>query len=115
MNSEPATSWNFSSSCGVRRPPRSFFMSTRAAEASRSIPYITRKIPVYEVLGEEGLALIERNADTILEEIGIEFREDAEALAVWKAAGADVTGERVRMPRGLCRNLIQASAPRQFT
>jgi trimethylamine:corrinoid methyltransferase-like protein len=31
------------------------------------------------------LALIEKNADTLLEEIGIEFRDDAEALALWKA------------------------------
>jgi trimethylamine--corrinoid protein Co-methyltransferase len=89
--------------------------AARTAQASQSIPYITRRIPLYEVLGEEGLALIERNADTILEEIGIEFREDPEALEVWKAAGADVQGERVRMPRGMCRELIQASAPRQFT
>jgi trimethylamine--corrinoid protein Co-methyltransferase len=102
-------------SAGRRPSARDAKRSARAAQAGHSIPYITRKIPVYEVLGEEGLALIERNADTILEEIGIEFREDAEALAVWKAAGADVTGERVRMPRGLCRTLIQASAPRQFT
>jgi trimethylamine:corrinoid methyltransferase-like protein len=80
-----------------------------------SIPYITRKIPCYEVLDEEGLALIERNADTILEEIGIEFREDAEALAIWKNGRRDVQGERVRMPRGMCRQLIQASAPREFT
>jgi trimethylamine--corrinoid protein Co-methyltransferase len=89
--------------------------AARVAQASQSIPYITRRIPLYEVLGEEGLALIERNADTILEEIGIEFREDPEALAIWKSAGADVQGERVRMPRGLCRRLIQATAPRQFT
>src|SRR5687768_3283392 len=89
--------------------------SARAALAGQSVPYITRKIPVYEVLGEEGLALIERNADMILEEIGIEFREDAEALDVWKKGGADVQGERVRMPRGLCRQLIQAGAPREFT
>ncbi|MBM4218113.1 MAG: trimethylamine methyltransferase family protein [Gammaproteobacteria bacterium] len=89
--------------------------AARVAQASQSIPYITRRIPLYEVLDEDGLALIERNADTILEEIGIEFREDPEALAVWKAAGADVQGELVRMPRGMCRRLIQASAPRQFT
>ena len=41
-----------------------------------SLPYITRKIREYKVLDEEGLSLIERNADKILEEIGIEFRED---------------------------------------
>ncbi len=78
------------------------------------LPYITRKIPTYEALGEEGLALIERNADTILQEIGIEFRDDPEALEIWKDAGADVAGERVRFPRGLCRKLIK-TAPAEFT
>src|SRR5258705_1591319 len=99
-----------------RRPSgRDAKRAARTARAGASVPYITRKIPCYEVLGEEGLALIEHNADTILEEIGIEFREDPEALSIWKAAGASVEGERVRMPRGMCRQLIQATAPRQFT
>ncbi len=100
---------------GRRPSARDAKRVARAAQAAHSIPYITRRIPCYEVLGEEGLALIERNADTILEEIGIEFREDAEALSIWKAAGANVQGERVRMPRGMCRQLIRASAPREFT
>src|SRR5687767_665067 len=64
------------------------------------LPYIRRKLARYEVLDEEGLALIEANADLILEEIGIEFREDEEALALWRNAGADVNGTRVRFPRG---------------
>jgi trimethylamine--corrinoid protein Co-methyltransferase len=89
--------------------------AARAARAEASVPYITRKIGCYEVLDEEGLAIIERNADTILQEVGIEFRGDAEALALWKQAGADVTGELVRFPRGLCRQLVQATAPREFT
>ncbi len=76
--------------------------------------HITRKIPVYEPLNEEGLALIERNADTILEEIGIEFRDDPESLALFKGAGADVDGERVRFPRGMCRELLK-TAPSEFT
>ncbi len=98
-----------------RRPSgRDAKRAARTARSAVSIPYITRKIPYYEVLDEEGLSLIERNADTILEEIGIEFREDPEALSIWKAAGADVQGERVRMPRGMCRQLIQAAAPREF-
>ncbi|NBT56429.1 MAG: trimethylamine methyltransferase, partial [Betaproteobacteria bacterium] len=89
--------------------------AARSARSSQSAPYITRKIPYYEVLDEEGLQIIERNADTILEETGIDFRDDAEALALFKAAGADVRGERVRFPRGLCRSLVQATAPREFT
>jgi len=76
--------------------------------------YIKRKIPVYEVLNEEALALIEANADKILEEIGIEFRDDEEALEMWRAAGAHVDGQRVRFPKGLCRELLK-TAPSQFT
>jgi trimethylamine--corrinoid protein Co-methyltransferase len=33
---------------------------------SPQLTYIKRKIKVYEVLDEEGLALIEKNADTVL-------------------------------------------------
>ena len=76
--------------------------------------FITRKLKPFEVLSEEGLELIERNADLVLEEIGIEFRGDPEALQMWRDAGADVDGERVRFPKGLCRNLI-GTAPAQFT
>lgn len=75
------------------------------------LTYIRRKINVYEVLDEEGLALIEKNADTVLEEIGIEFRDDAEALQLWRDAGADVKGERVRFPRGLPRSLLKTAPP----
>src|SRR5450631_2711182 len=89
--------------------------AARLAHAVDTVPFITRKIPYYEVLGEEGLALIERNADTVLEEIGIDFRDDPEALEIWKAAGADVKGERVHCARGMCRSIVQRSAPRTFT
>src|SRR5271167_4092048 len=100
----------------ARRPSgRDAKRAARTARAAASIPYITRKIPYYEVLAEEGLELMEHNADTILEEIGIDFRDDAEALQIWKAAGADVQGERVHFPRGMCRWLVQKTAPRQFT
>src|SRR3984885_10993088 len=88
--------------------------AARAARSAVTIPYITRALPYYEVLDEQGLTTIERNADTILEEIGIDFRDDAESLTLWKAAGADVKGERVHFPRGLCRSLIPDPAPREF-
>jgi trimethylamine--corrinoid protein Co-methyltransferase len=78
-------------------------------------PFIERKIPYYELLGEEALQTIEHNADTVLEEIGIDFKEFPEALDLLKAAGANVEGERVHFPRGMCREIIQASAPREFT
>ncbi|MEE9322152.1 MAG: trimethylamine methyltransferase family protein [Granulosicoccus sp.] len=87
----------------------------RAKTSGSREPYIKRNIPYFEVLNEEQLCIIEENADTILEEIGIDFRDDAEALELWKAAGADVNGERVHFPRGLCRKLVQDSAPAEFT
>ncbi|HRP95035.1 MAG TPA: trimethylamine methyltransferase family protein [Rhodocyclaceae bacterium] len=101
-----------------RRGARGGSEARRAARSrtqGAQLPYVTRQIPFFEVLGEEGLAIIEHNADTILEEIGIDFRDDPEALQIWKDAGADVQGERVRMPRGMCRKLIQDHAPREFT
>jgi trimethylamine--corrinoid protein Co-methyltransferase len=88
--------------------------AARSARAAAAMPYITRRIGCYEVLDEEGLATIERNADIILAEIGIDYRGDPEALDLWKAAGADVDGERVRCPPGMCRSIVQASAPREF-
>jgi trimethylamine--corrinoid protein Co-methyltransferase len=80
-----------------------------------SAPYITRKIPYFEVLDEEGLQLIENNADTILEEVGIEFRDMPEALDILKQGGAEIDGVTVRFPRGMCRSIIQASAQAEYT
>jgi trimethylamine---corrinoid protein Co-methyltransferase len=78
-------------------------------------PFLTRKMAPFEVLGEEGLSIIEHNADTILQEVGLEFRGDPEALETLRAGGADVQSERVRFPRGLARQIVQATAPQQFT
>ncbi|MFM8944103.1 MAG: trimethylamine methyltransferase family protein [Actinomycetota bacterium] len=75
--------------------------------------YITRAIAPLEVLSEEGLALIEENADRILER-GIDFVGAPDAHALFRAAGAEVAGERVRFPRGLARSIVQASAPAEF-
>jgi trimethylamine--corrinoid protein Co-methyltransferase len=68
-----------------------------------------------EVLSDEGLSLIEENADTILEQVGIDFRDAPDALELLAGAGAEVDGERVRFPRGLARQLVQATAPATFT
>jgi trimethylamine--corrinoid protein Co-methyltransferase len=80
-----------------------------------NVPFLTRSLAPYEVLNEEGLALLEWNADTILEEVGIDFRGDAAARETLRQGGADIDGERVRFPRGMCRQIIQATAPRVFT
>ena len=89
--------------------------AARLAAHAEYVPFLTRKLAPFEVLGEEGLSLIEDNADTILQEVGLEFRGDPDALRLLREAGASVDGERVRFPRGMCRQIVQASAPRQFT
>ena len=90
-------------------------LAVREQGAVNYRPYIERKIPYFEILDEEGLASIEKNADIILEEIGIEFRDFPRAVELFKNAGADIDGERVRFPQGLCRELIQSSAPSEYT
>ena len=85
----------------------------RARTQAAKFPYIRRKLPVVELLNSEAVEIIEANAETILAEIGIEFRRDPESLRLWREAGAEVTGERVRIPRGLARSLLR-TAPSEF-
>ncbi|WP_371832327.1 trimethylamine methyltransferase family protein [Rhodalgimonas zhirmunskyi] len=88
--------------------------ASRSAVSFDTARYITRNIPDLEVLNEEALEIIETNAETVLEEIGVNFVNNPAALERWRAAGADVRGERVHIPRGLARKLC-ATAPSQFT
>ncbi len=55
-------------------------------------PYIKRKVATFDILNEEGLCLIEENADKILRDIGMEFHNDPEILEYFRGAGADVEG-----------------------
>ena len=86
----------------------------RTAVSFETAKFIQRNIPNFEILNDEALAIIEWNADTVLEEIGVNFIENPAALDLWRAAGADVRGERVHIPRGLARKLCE-TAPKTFT
>ena len=86
----------------------------RSAVRFDTARFIERNVPNLEVLNEEALQIIERNAETVLEEIGAAFVENPAALQRWRDAGADVSGERVRIPRGLARKLCE-TAPGRFT
>jgi len=91
--------------------------SRRAERTTHKIEfakYIERQVPNFEVLNAEAIEIIEANADRVLEEIGVNFPEQPEALKRWKDAGADVKGERVHIPRGLARKLCK-TAPSQYT
>jgi len=86
----------------------------RTAVSVDTAKYIERNIPNYEVLSEDALDLIEKNAETVLAEIGVNFVDNPEALERWKAVGAEVDGERVRIPRGMARKLC-GTAPSEYT
>jgi trimethylamine--corrinoid protein Co-methyltransferase len=82
--------------------------------AGLGVPYIVRGIPTYDVMSEENLARIEAAADRILAETGILFRDDPQALDLWRNAGAQVQGELVKFPPGILREIVK-TAPREFT
>ena len=96
----------------ARRRSRGNRRSERATSAAPA--YIKRQIPFYEFMGEEGLVRLEAQADWIIQEIGLEFREDPIALEIWRKAGADVRETRVRAERGFIRDLCK-TAPSSFT
>ncbi|MYA86405.1 MAG: trimethylamine methyltransferase family protein [Acidimicrobiaceae bacterium] len=89
----------------------------RAARAAstESAPYLVRRTPPVDIVDDEGLEQIERNAETILSEVGIAFQDFPEALELWRAAGADIDGELVKCPPGLCRQIVQDNAPAAYT
>ena len=79
-----------------------------------SAPFLRRKIPAYELLDEESLVRLENHAEWLLSEIGIEIRDDPEAIRLFRQAGASVDGELLRFERGLVRALCQ-TAPKIYT
>ncbi len=86
----------------------------RTAKRIETAAVISRNIPNLEILNEEALQIIEANAETVLEEIGVAFVDNPKALDRWREAGATVKAERVHIPRGLARELCK-SAPSSFT
>ncbi len=100
---------------GRRSGGRAARQAARSRPSVDRVPYLTRALTPFEVVSDEGLELIEHNAETVLEQTGIEFRDFPDALRLFAEAGADVDGERVRFPRGLCRQVVQATAPATFT
>jgi len=65
-----------------RRRRRRGPTGSEAQEVPKAPAYIKRKIPHYSILSDDELSIIEENADTILEEIGIVFSEDQESLDI---------------------------------
>ncbi|NVK30169.1 MAG: trimethylamine methyltransferase family protein [Gammaproteobacteria bacterium] len=95
----------------TRKSPRT---ARRQRQAPPAPAYIKRVMPYYDAVDEETLEALEDHVDWLIQEVGLEFRENPAALERWKAAGADVNGTRVRAPRGMIRALCK-TAPSEFT
>jgi trimethylamine--corrinoid protein Co-methyltransferase len=103
---------------GARRRSQGGGGAARRAERTavriEAARFIERNIPNLEILNDEALEIIEANAETVLAEVGVNFVNNPAALERWRKAGAEIEGERVRIPRGLARQLC-ATAPARFT
>ena len=92
------------------RSRRSRNMSTAAPTA----PYIQRSLAHFDPLDGETVAKLEAQIDWLMQDVGIAFRDDPEALRIWRAAGATVEDDIVRAPADWIRDLCK-KAPSEFT
>ena len=76
-------------------------------------PALTRGIPYVEPMDQEQIERIHNASMDILEEVGVDFRDDI-AIEDWRKAGADIDGYRVRFDRDLIMELI-SSIPETIT
>ena len=85
--------------------------AAHAATTALAAPYLERTGAPVEILDTEGLVRIEEVAETLLAEVGVAFQDFPRALELWREAGADIDGDLVRFPRGLCREIVRRDAP----
>ncbi len=98
----------------MARRSRSERSNTANLASCTTSPFIARKLPFFDPLDEEQITKLEAQVDWILENVGIAFRDDPEAIALWTKSGAGVDGDIVRAPADWIRALC-AKAPSEFT
>lgn len=96
-----------------RKGGRSARRKARAAAAFDYNPTLVRNIPVYEIANEEGVEMIHELAMRIVEELGVEFR-DEESLEFWRRTDAEIDGQKVRIGRDTLMALVE-QAPAEYT
>ena len=95
---------------GARRSRRGARERAHVAAA----PYIKRQLSFYDPLSEEQLVKIDGQVDWLLENVGFAFRDDPEAIRIWKEAGVKIVGDKVFADAVWVREQV-AKAPSQFT
>lgn len=97
----------------AHRQGRATRRAAREAEQTPRLTTVRYRVKPVEVVSADELERIHRASLSILKEVGIDFRDEV-ALAQWKAAGADVRGQRVHLDPDLVEQLI-GLAPSRFT
>ncbi|MEL6952431.1 MAG: trimethylamine methyltransferase family protein [Pseudomonadota bacterium] len=87
--------------------------AVRLTRDIKMLPALRRKLPHTELMSPEQVEKIDAASMDILENVGVQFRDDI-ALEDWKRAGAKVVGEMVYLDRHLVRELI-STIPETFT
>ncbi len=96
----------------ARRARQSRSRGSEAGSVPAS-PYIQRKLAFFDPLNEEDLVRLEAQVDWIFQDVGIAFRDDPEALELWRREGARIDGDIVRADAQWIRSLC-AKAPKSF-
>ena len=79
-----------------RRGGREARREIRSAFDTKMLPALKRNLPLVEPMSQEQIEKIDDASMSILEDVGVIFR-DPVAIADWKRAGADIRdGDRVR-------------------
>ena len=97
----------------TRRGGRGERRALRTKVSDAMLPNLKRKMPLVEPLSQEEIEKIDNASMSILEDVGVVFRDDI-ALEDWKRAGAKVEGDLVKLDRELVRELIK-SIPSDIT
>ena len=99
---------------GTTRRGRGARKTIRQTRDVTMLPALKRRLPLTEPMDQDQIEKIDAASMSVLEDVGVVFR-DPIAIADWRAAGADIRdGDRVHLDRGLVRELI-SSIPSSFT
>ena len=105
-----------------RTSSRSSRREERSQQITAQLPPAIQAIGPLDIMTTEVRDLIIHQAETVLEEIGVDFVDTPESSKLWKAAGANVSiqsdndkglRERIRIPRGLTKKLMR-TLPQAF-
>ena len=77
-----------------------------ASSKNISSPFLIRKIDPINMLTDEAAEVIENNAETVLEEIGIDFLEDPESIKILKTLGVILKEKESTFQKALQENIV---------